>query len=186
MGAAGAVGSAAVAQGDSAAFEVAEELLPFGVGGGAVFLAGAGGATASDEGAVAVDDLLGIDRLVAHGGVDVAVPDDQLGDVRRHPVENGVGDEQSPEIVGGEQQWGSARVGEAGAGEGVVEQGPDTAGGNGPVLDADFPLQQQGHRRVPDSFVDVVGHRQRNRAVGVADSADDRAKHLGQLRVDNQ
>jgi hypothetical protein len=35
---------------------------------------------------VAVDHFLGVDRFVAHGGVDVAVPGDQLRDVRRHPV----------------------------------------------------------------------------------------------------
>ncbi|WP_438453057.1 hypothetical protein [Streptomyces asiaticus] len=58
MGAAGPVGSAAVAQGDPAALEVAEELLPFLVGRSSVFLAGAGGAAAGDEGPVAVDDLL--------------------------------------------------------------------------------------------------------------------------------
>jgi hypothetical protein len=61
MGAAGAIGSTTVAQGEAAVFEVAEEFLPFGVGGGAVFLAGAGGSAAGDEGAVSVDDLLGID-----------------------------------------------------------------------------------------------------------------------------
>ena len=38
--AAGSVGPAAVAEGELAALEVAEELLPFGVGRGAVFLAG--------------------------------------------------------------------------------------------------------------------------------------------------
>jgi hypothetical protein len=61
--AAGAVGSAAVAEGDAAALEVTEELLPLGVGGGAVFLAGAELAAAADEGAVAVDGFLGVDRL---------------------------------------------------------------------------------------------------------------------------
>ena len=39
--AAGPVGAAAIAERDPAALEMAEELLPFGVGGGAVFLAGA-------------------------------------------------------------------------------------------------------------------------------------------------
>ena len=38
--AAGPVGAAAVAERDPAALEMAEELFPFGVGGGAVFLAG--------------------------------------------------------------------------------------------------------------------------------------------------
>jgi hypothetical protein len=43
--------------------EVAEELVPFGVGGGAVFLAGAQLPPAGDVGAVAVDGLLGVDGL---------------------------------------------------------------------------------------------------------------------------
>ena len=87
----------------------------------------------------------------------------------------------------GENNNGSPpRVGEAGAGEGVVEQGPHAAGGDRPVLDADFALEQQGHGRVPDPFVDVVGHCQRNRAVGVADSADDRAEHVGHPRLEDQ
>ena len=82
----GAVGAAAVAEGDLAALEVAEELVPFGVGRGAVFLAGPQRAAAGDERAVAGDDFLGVDGLVSHGGVDVAVPGDELGDVRRHAV----------------------------------------------------------------------------------------------------
>jgi hypothetical protein len=66
--------AAAVAEGELAALEVAEELFPFGVGRGAVFGAGPQGAAASDERAVPVDDFLGVDGLVSHGGVDVAVP----------------------------------------------------------------------------------------------------------------
>jgi hypothetical protein len=53
-------GSSAVAEGDAAALEVVEELVPFGVGGGAVFLAGAELAAAVDERAVAVDGFLGL------------------------------------------------------------------------------------------------------------------------------
>jgi hypothetical protein len=66
-----------------AAFEVAEELLPFLIGRGAVFLGGALGATAGQECQVVLDDLVGIDGLVAEGDVDVAVPGDDLGDVRK-------------------------------------------------------------------------------------------------------
>ena len=50
--AAGGVGASAVAEGDAAALEVAEELVPLGVGGGAVFLAGAQLPPAGDVGAV--------------------------------------------------------------------------------------------------------------------------------------
>jgi hypothetical protein len=59
--AAGPLGAAAVAERDPAAFEMAEEFVPFGVGGGAVFLAGAKGAAAGDECLVAVDDFFGVD-----------------------------------------------------------------------------------------------------------------------------
>src|SRR6266516_6397346 len=69
----GVVGAAAVAEGDLAAFEVAEELGPFGVGGGPVLRGRAQRPAAGDECPVAVDHLFGVDRLVAHGGVDVAV-----------------------------------------------------------------------------------------------------------------
>jgi len=105
---------AAGAEGDLALLEVAEEVLPLGVGGGPVLLLGAGGAPAGDEGSVPVDDLLGVDRLVSHGCVDVGVSDDQLGDVRRHPVEHGVGDEEPSKVVGDETQWLAVGSGQAG------------------------------------------------------------------------
>jgi hypothetical protein len=54
-------GTPAVAQGNPAALEVAEELVPFGVGGGAVFFGGAELSAAVDEGAVAVDGFFGVD-----------------------------------------------------------------------------------------------------------------------------
>lgn len=57
----GAVGAGAGADGEFAAFEVAEEVLPLGLGGGAVFLGGAQGAAAGDEGAVGFDGLGGVD-----------------------------------------------------------------------------------------------------------------------------
>lgn len=111
--ASGSVGSPAGPEGDPSSLEVAEELLPFHVGLSPVFLAGTGGTAAGDEGAVAVDDLLGIDRLVPHGGSDVAVADHELGDVGRHPVQERVRDEQPAEIVGREQQRAAVGIGEA-------------------------------------------------------------------------
>jgi hypothetical protein len=53
---------------------------------------------------VPVDDLIGVDGLVAHGGVDVAVAGDELSDVRWHAVQDGVSDEQAAEVVRGEPQ----------------------------------------------------------------------------------
>ena len=104
MDATGGVGTSAVAECDAAVLEVAEELFPLGVGGGAVFLAGAELPSAGDVGAVAVDGFLGVDGLVAHGGVDVVVAEDELGDVGRHAVEDGVGGEDPSEVVGLEGQ----------------------------------------------------------------------------------
>jgi hypothetical protein len=94
--AAGSVCPAAVTQGELAALEVAEELFPFGVGRGAVFAAGPQCPAAGDERAVPCDDFLGVDGLISHGCVDVPVPGDELGDVRRHAVHDGVGDQKMP------------------------------------------------------------------------------------------
>src|SRR5262249_9312669 len=93
------VGASAVADGDLAAFEVADELVPFLVGGSAVFLAGPQCPATGDGRAMPVDHCVGVDGLVAHGGVDVAMPGDELGDVRRHAMHDRVGDEQPAEVV---------------------------------------------------------------------------------------
>jgi hypothetical protein len=87
---------------------------------------------------------------------------------------------------GGEVQRVPAGVAEPGAGQGGVQQGADPVDRDGPVLDADLALEQQRHRRVPDAFVDVVGHHQRHGPVAAADPADDRRKDVGQLWRDDQ
>src|SRR6478735_1937191 len=107
------VGPAAGAQGDLSAFEMAEELLPFLFCRGAVFLAGPQRPSSGDEGAVTVDDFFGVDGLVAHRDVDVAVARDELGDVGWHAVHDRVGDQDSAEIVGREPQRFAAGVGDA-------------------------------------------------------------------------
>src|SRR4051794_4361467 len=96
----GSEGAGAGADGELAAFEVAEEVLPLGVGGSAVLLGGPQGAAAGDEGAVGFDGLGGVDGVVAHGGVDVGVAGDDLGDVGWQAGADGVGDEQASEVVG--------------------------------------------------------------------------------------
>jgi hypothetical protein len=70
----GADGAAAEAGGEFAAFEVAEELFPFGVGGGAVFLGGPQCPPSGEEGQVGLDGFVGVGGFVAEGDVDVAVP----------------------------------------------------------------------------------------------------------------
>jgi hypothetical protein len=94
----GSVGPAAVAEGEFAACEVAEEFLPFLIGWGAVLQGGTQFAAAGEECAVAVDGLLRVDRLIPHGGIEVAVRDHELGDVREHTVHHGVGDEDGLSI----------------------------------------------------------------------------------------
>src|SRR4051794_3991245 len=100
----GAVGAGAGADGEFAAFEVAEEILPLGVGGGAVLLGGGQGAAAGDECAVGFDGLGGVDGVIAHGRVDVGVAGDDLGDVGWQAGADGVGDEHSAEVLRGEGQ----------------------------------------------------------------------------------
>jgi len=99
------VGAATSAQGHLAVLEVADELLPFLIGGGPVFITGSQCPSSGDERTMAVDGFLGIDSFVAHGRVDVTVPGDELSDVGRHAVQDGVGDEDPPEVVRGEPQW---------------------------------------------------------------------------------
>ena len=178
----GVVGAAAVADGDFAVFEVADELGPFLVGGGAVFLAGAQRAAAGDEGPVAVDHLFGVDGLVAHGGVDVAVAGDELGDVRWHAVHDRVGDEQPAEIVEGVAQGAPGGVVDADRGQRVVEVGAQRPFGHRAVLQPSAPLEQQRQGWVVDAFVLVVGDHQRHVGLVAADAGDDGGQRVGQFR----
>ena len=91
--------ASAGADGDLASCEVSEELGPVVVGGYALFLARPQRSTACEECQVGLDRLLGVDGLVSHGDVDVAVTGDHLRDVRRQPVQNGFGDEHSAEVM---------------------------------------------------------------------------------------
>lgn len=131
MDAAGAIGACAVAEGDAAPLKMAEELVPFVVGRAPVFFAGTQGAAASNERAVPVDGFLWIDGLVSHRGVDVLVPQQDLSDVRRHPVHDGVGGEDSAEVVGHEVERLARVVGDPSVGEGVTNEVADAGDGIG-------------------------------------------------------
>src|SRR4029434_2139603 len=104
------VGAAAVTERDLAVLEVAQKLLPLFVGRRAVLLGGAQPSTPGDEGPVTVDDLLRIYGFVSHGGVDVSVACDQLGDVGWHAVHDRVGDEDPSEVVERVAQGAAADV----------------------------------------------------------------------------
>src|SRR5205823_13198223 len=114
MDATGGVCPPAVAERDPPALEVPEEFFPFGIGRGAVFFAGPELTAAGDERSVAADRLFGIDRFISHCRVYVAVPEYQLGDMRRHPVHDGLGGKDPPEIVGAEIHRLPVAAGDAG------------------------------------------------------------------------
>jgi hypothetical protein len=122
---------------------------------------------------VAVDHFLGVDGLVAYGGADVAVAGDELGDVRWHAVNDGVGDERSSEVVEGVAHRLAGSVFDADLGERVVEVGAQHGLADGAVVQSAPPLEQQRHGRVVDAFVLVVGHHQRNVGPIAADAGDD-------------
>ena len=109
---------------DFALLEVTEEFLPFLVGGGSVFVAGPQGTSSGEEGEVGLDGFFGVDGLVAHGDVDVAVTGDDLGDVRRQAVHHGVGDEHPTEVMRRvAQRLPVDGVDEAGVSQSAAKQG---------------------------------------------------------------
>ena len=130
-------------------FEVGEELVPFLLGWCPVFLAGAGLPAAGDEGAVSFDGFGGVDRLVAHRCADVAVTADDLGDVRRQPVHDRVGDEDPAEILRGEGQRLAIVAADARAVQCPLEDLSQRPIADGPVLTGDGALEQQRQGRVP-------------------------------------
>ena len=58
--------------------------------------------------------------------------------------------------------------------------------GDRAVLQADGPLEQQGHRRVPGALSDVVGGGQRDGSVRAADPGDDGGHDVGELGSDDE
>ena len=125
-----------------ATLELREEGIPFIVGGGPVFFAGACGPAAGDERPVRFQCLRRIDGLVAHRGRDGRMPYDDLSDVRRKTVHNGVRGKDSPEIMGCEMEMISVCVGGSVGGQGPVENLVDRAGIEGMFLPADGALEQ--------------------------------------------
>ena len=78
---------------------------------------------------------------------------DQLGDVRRHAVHDGVGDEHSAEVMRSEPQRRSGSIGDIGPVERPADPPAKRVGGDRSMFDADPALKQQRHRRIPDALV---------------------------------
>ena len=179
-------GAGAGADGDFASLEVAEELFPFVVAGGAVFLGGPQGASSGEEAEMGLDGLFGIDGVVAHGDVDVAVAGDDLGDVGRQAVQDGVGDEHPAEVMGCVMQRGAAVVDQAGLRQGLVEEGGDQADADGMVFAASSTLEQQRRWWLPQVFAGVAGGHQGHPPAAVAGATDDGAEYVGQFGADEK
>jgi hypothetical protein len=82
------------------------------------------------------------------------MPGDYLGDVPGQAVEDGVGDEDSTEVVRGVVQRGAVGLSDqAGARQGIVQQCADTLAGDALRFGGDAALEQQPGRRHPDVFV---------------------------------
>src|ERR1035441_2159206 len=80
--------------------EMGEERIPFLGGEIAVLLAGPLGPAAGDERPMVRDHIFRVDRRVTHRCVHSRVTADLGSDVRGQPRANGIGDKDSPEIVG--------------------------------------------------------------------------------------
>lgn len=122
------VGAVAPAQGDLSETEVVAELLPLGVGRLAVFFAGPLGSALVDELAVVADHLLGIDGDIPLGGIQVEVAEELRGDVDGQSAVDGLGGEDSPEVVGRELQRGAVGIGDLGPFRQAGEQFADAVG----------------------------------------------------------
>jgi hypothetical protein len=95
----------------------------------------------------------------------------------------GVGGEEPAEVVGQEDHRLAVGAGDGGGCERAAEELADSLCGDRPVLQADDPLEQQWHGRVPGALVGVVGGDERDGAVAAAGAGDDCGQHVGQLGV---
>ena len=133
-----------------------------------------------------VDGLLGVDRFVAHRGGDIAMADDELGYVGWHAVQDGVGDENPPEVMRSEVQRTAAGVGEPAVGEGPGQERADGWAADRAVFAGVAALEQQRGGRVPDPLVVVVGDDERHCTVVVGDATDDHVQHVREFRAYNE
>ncbi len=133
-----------------------------------------------------VDRFLRVDGFVSHGCVDVLVPQQNLSDMRRHAVHDGVGSEDSAQIMGLEVQrfaccvLHSCRIDEFG--QCIADQ---TCGYRAVVTTA-FPLEQEWGRGHPDTFVPVVKRHKGYSSVRAAYSGHDCRQHVGEVRADHK
>jgi hypothetical protein len=86
------------------------------------------GSALVDELPVVADHLLGIDGDVSLGGVEIGVAEQLRGDGDRQASVDGLGRENSPEVVRREPQWCLVDVDDAGPQRMVGEEFTDSVG----------------------------------------------------------
>jgi hypothetical protein len=180
-GAGSSVGASTHTELDLAAFEVAEELVPLGVGGLPVLLAGPRGAPAGDEGPVVLDDLVVVDGDVGLRGGQRLVAEELGGDMDRKAGGHRLGGEDAPEIVRREAHRPPVGPGDPGGCGGAVQELLDPERGQDGVGQTPGPLEEERKRRAVEPLGLVVARHQRQLLPAGPDPADDGDEHLGQL-----
>jgi hypothetical protein len=129
------------------------------------------------------DDLLGVDRDVCLGRVEIEVAEQLRGDVDRQAAVDGFRGEDSAEVVGRESQRCPVDVDDAGLQGDIGDKFADAVGGDDlqPVLGG--APEQVRQRRAEDPLVAVVPLQQRDPSVGSFDAADDSGEHRDQVQV---
>ncbi len=165
--------------------EVLLELAPLGVGGLAVLLRRADGSPPVQERPVGADQIVlehgqvGLGR--GHGGM----AEQAGGDVDRKPAGDGVGGEDSAEVVREVAQRLPGLAGDPGPRQRAADQAAEHLVVHHVVLPADAALEQVRQRRSGDVLAGVVAGDQRDHAVVVASQpADDGGQDAGQLGAD--
>lgn len=151
-----AIGPLANAQRYFPEAEVVAELVPFCVGGFAVFFTRSPGAALVDELPVVADHFFRIDRDVALRGVQIEVSQHFRGDVDRQTTVDSLGGKDASEVVWGERQRCAINIGEVCPPGKVGKEFADPARWEDLQVVVGAALEQMRQRRPEETFVGVV------------------------------
>lgn len=184
--AAGAVGASAATEFELASSEVVEELVPFVIGGLAIFLGRPGGSATGEERSVVINDVLIIDSNVGLGRSQGLMTEDLRGHVHGQTLRDGFGGEDAAEVVRAEPYWGGFGVGDASGIDKLGKKFFHPLVSDRDITQSPASLEQDRQRRRVEALGAIVpGHQ--GDTVGVAtDVGDDFSERTGQLGADNQ
>nr|WP_040840033.1 hypothetical protein [Nocardia brevicatena] len=177
------IGAVAATERDLSQAEVIAELVPFLIGGFAVFFAGTAGSSLVDEPAVVRDYLLRIDRDITLSGVQVQVAQYLCGDVDGQAAVDGLGGEHSPEIVRSEPQRTAVDIDDPGSIGEVGQQFARHAWAQDLQLVMSAALKQVRQHRPEDPLVGVVAPDQRHSRAVALDPSNDAGKDRHEFRI---